>query len=821
MKSWLKKEGVISFLALSMVVGLFVFFCPSIMATLDKTKDPEVLLQERLQEAIVLYAGSPVAQVNNTETQVDSSNVEVVPYVKQGRVLVPLRFLAQNLQAKIDWAKATNTVTLTVDEKTVQFLPGDANIKINGQTVQLDIAPEIVNGRTFVPIRAISEAFGKKVFYDRGLIVIGEKENPFNRETEKSLLDTVVAKVNNLPTVNSYDNLKNLLANAEQNSDDSIVANEVMGTAPLESVQAPRRIGGTKNLEQAKSSSAEYSQTNVQVQGVDEADLVKTDGEYLYQVNKQRVLITKAYPATEMKVVATLTFADSNYVPQEIYIDSKYLVVVGNNILNYVLHKEEKIAVWPPRKYQEAVKVFIYDIQDKNNITKLREVEIEGDYLSSRKMGPYLYFVTNCPTYLYHEGQVSYMAPLYRDTVINQDFNTVPYQEIRYIPPVTEANYLVIAGLNLEKQEEGVQLSTYLGAGEEIYVSQENLYVALQQDNRQPIVIMSSEQNSNRLSRPLLRTEKTLVYKFSLDKGRVTYLSKGEVPGTILNQFSMDEYNDYFRVATTIDGWFLGRNVSQNNVYVLDESMSMVGKVEGIAPGERIYSARFMGDRAYLVTFKDTDPFFVLDLKQPNSPRILGALKIPGYSDYLHPYDENHIIGIGKDTIEIADKNIPNFTGGSRAYYQGMKLAVFDVTDVAHPKEMFKEVIGDRGTDSELLRDHKALLFDREKELLAFPVRVMEVQGDKVTDNFPQYGQFTFQGAYVYKLNLQDGFSLRGKITHLTDEDFLKAGYHSFNSEKEIKRILYIKDVLYTVSDRMLKANGLVGLEERNALPLQ
>lgn len=154
------------------------------------------------------------------------------------------------------------------------------------------------------------------------------------------------------------------------------------------------------------------------------------------------------------------------------------------------------------------------------------------------------------------------------------------------------------------------------------------------------------------------------------------------------------------------------------NVYILDEALKVAGRIEDIAPGERIYSVRFMGDRAYMVTFKQVDPLFAIDLKDPKAPKILGALNIPGYSDYLHPYDGNHIIGFGKDTVEK----------GSMAYYQGMKPAVFDVSDVAHPKEKFKEIIGGRGTESELLHNHKALLFDREKNLLAFPVTVMETE---------------------------------------------------------------------------------------------
>ncbi len=208
-------------------------------------------------------------------------------------------------------------------------------------------------------------------------------------------------------------------------------------------------------------------------------------------------------------------------------------------------------------------------------------------------------------------------------------------------------------------------------------------------------------------------------------------------------------------------------------------------------------------------------------MKDPAKPKILGALKIPGYSDYLQPYDENHLIGFGKDTVELSSKGV-NGTDTPAAFYQGMKIALFDVTDVNHPKELYKESIGDRGTDSELLHYHKALLFDKEKNLLSFPVQVMQIDPNESSPQagrFPQNGKFAFQGAYVYNLDLAKGFQLKGKITHITQEELQKSGQQYFG-DHHVLRIMYIGNTLYTVSLGTVKANDLSTLEDKNTLQI-
>jgi uncharacterized secreted protein with C-terminal beta-propeller domain len=173
-----------------------------------------------------------------------------------------------------------------------------------------------------------------------------------------------------------------------------------------------------------------------------------------------------------------------------------------------------------------------------------------------------------------------------------------------------------------------------------------------------------------------LGQDSTVIQKIAISNGVLTYKSKGEVTGSLLDQFSLDEFDGNLRLATTIEVW-ANQRVQYNNVYVLDSEMKTIGTLEKIAKDERIYSTRFIGDKLYMVTFRNVDPFFVISLSNPAEPKVLGYLKIPGFSNYLHPYDETHVIGIGKETMD-------NEFGGVTT--KGVKIALFDVTDVANPK---------------------------------------------------------------------------------------------------------------------------------------
>jgi uncharacterized secreted protein with C-terminal beta-propeller domain len=591
--------------------------------------------------------------------------------------------------------------------------------------------------------------------------------------------------------------------------------------------------GGMDMLESApeaaasnEAKSTSYSDTNIQVAGVDEADIIKTDGKYIYVMANNSLYLAEAYPAESARILAHVAIPGFN--PQELYIGEDRLMVFGTTYYSFdepnktgepgfpvtIEPHIEKSEIMPYPIQANLVSIKLFDIKDRSEPKLLKTVDIEGSYLTSRKIGSDVYFVINSyPNFVSPEPMAIDIIPMYQETIGDTEpsRNLEPiakYDEIGYIPPQQASNFITVASLSISDPDREMGKTVIAGSGENVFASLGNLYIA-----------QTSWPMFDNIGEPIGdNVQTTVITKFSLSGGEVNYVATGEVKGHILNQFAMDEYDGHFRIATTISGYVDNRDTSTNNIYVLDDVLKATGALEDVAPGESIYAVRFMGKRAYMVTFLHVDPLFVIDLSQPEDPKILGKLKIPGYSDYLHPYDETHLIGIGKEVDPSIDADLVHTENA--IYYtaiQGVKLALFDVSDVANPIEVYKEVIGDRGTESLASHNHKAFLFDKEKELLVIPITLAELKPDQPKN---MQGEYVFQGAYVYNLTLENGFNLNGRVTHYdTNEPFQKSGEYFYGGQSNITRSIYIENVLYTLSQSRLQLNDLTSLETLEVLP--
>jgi inhibitor of cysteine peptidase len=547
-----------------------------------------------IEASIVLYVGSPMAYVGGVQTQIDPGNIEVTPVIIDNVEMVPIRFIAESLGGVVGWDQKTLTATIILGDKSYHFTQGSDKMTAGQSRLDLGAKVQSYKGRTFVPLDTFVEVLGKKAFYDRGLIIISDEENIFDPAKDKEIISGWIRKLSYLPVVESYDKLVGLLEEGRgmggdivKKMDENVILMEMPDMAVTqESVRANEALpsqaktSASDGLQVVESESItgserdDYSTTNVQIQGVDEGDIVKTDGNYIYQVNRERVVITKVDAPESMKVVSTLAFTEKNLDPQELYLHDQRLIVIGSSRAYFpvrIMKDEVQLEIYPaPRYSQESVKVLIYDMSDREDLKLLREVELEGRYVSSRKVGPALYMIAN-DQLSYHRIQNNEMniTPSYRDTALKEDYINIGYDSIRYFPSTVYNNYMIVAGIDVERNETA-NVSAYLGAGQNIYASTENLYVAVS--------------DYSRVTGKSAREEITQLYKFAMKDAQLTYLCKGEVPGTILNQFSMDEQGNTFRIATTKGNiWATDERISKNALYVLDSMLSITGRVEDMA----------------------------------------------------------------------------------------------------------------------------------------------------------------------------------------------------------------------------------------------
>ena len=665
---------------------------------------------------------------------------------------------------------------------------------------------------------------------------------------------------NEIKKISSQEELKSILEASSSISGNFYGGNSLVRDMAMDDVMIESAVSDgapTLGSPEAKSyapSGTDYSTTNVQVANVDEPDYLKNDSKYVYIVSRNTLTIIDAHPAEDAKIILKIALdIESQYI-QNMFLNEDRLVIFYNG------QSDDEIIpqfdFMPRRSYSSVTHALIVDVSDKENPTILKDYSIDGHFSDARMIGNYAYFVTN--NYINHQHP--------RLPIILEDSIRIMTPDAFYFDNIEEfSNFNTLTVIDIFGDT--INSETYLmGHTGAFYVSEDNFYLTYQQympnsfyensaQNRFFEVIVPllpnkiqneinliqndsslssstqwmriselmqesyNEMNKNEKEKLFEKiknalneydvkiqedTRKTIIHKISIDGEKIQYVAKGEVPGRLLNQFSMDQSGDRFRVATTTEIYTqYDGTIRSNAVYVLDENLEVVGELEEIAPEESIFSARFMDDRLYLVTFQQIDPFFVIDLSS-DTPKILGELKIPGFSNYLHPYDEEHVIGVGRDTKEMDN---------GRVQQLGIKIALFNVADVKNPKVADDIIIGDSSTHSEALYNHKAFFFDKTRSVISIPISG-DVKGLENTSSkmfAPEYNRWS--GFYVLDLDTSNGFETKGTITHSDDD----SRYYGMNNA----RTFYIDDVLYTASQGYLKMNSFDDLNEINSIKLE
>ena len=747
--------------------------------------------------------------------------LDTKPVIENNRTLVPLRGVFEKLGATVDWNKETGQAI--VKNKSIEVLlePDNQAVLVNGQVHFLDASSRIQDERTLVPVRFVAETLGHKVTW-----------NGVSNRVDISTKATVVPVTEDkLPTLGSsaaftqllhYNNVLNSYINRSYLSKGTVASVPPVAPAPVSAAKPTTDTSAGQpsySLTPTKASE-DFSGTNNQTVGVDEGDIIKTNGKNIFSLNQNSVHIINPNPI-KPEILSTIDVPNQRGYVSDIYVESNRLVLIGTSYVMYGYPKDLVTALGPdfaPAYSTNNTFVLVYDITNPAKPVLSKDMDFEGSYVSSRLIQDKLYLISSKslnywgigPMYptIVPTGKMVTTMPVYSgpsnptglsdveykkqlEAIYDYQFKpkyannitgkvtVVDYNNIHYFPNYITPNYMLTIGIDLAS--DAVDVKPYLGSAEIVYASEDNLYLSFTKYEY-------ATQYNSLLYVPNYN-KATVIYKFKLENGQINYEARGSAPGSALNQFSLDEFNGNLRIATTTGEMWNEANISKNNVYILNSKLQEVGKLTDLAPGERIYSTRFAGNRIYMVTYKQVDPFFVIDASVPTAPKVLGYLKVPGFSSYMHILDENHILGFGTDTVEK----------DGRVTTGGFKLSLFDVTNPTAPVEKSKEVIGVAGTYSELQNNHKALMISLDKGIMAFPITVAG-KTPYATD---------FAGAYVYNIS-KEAFSFRGTVTHQQAEPVLSNGdYKNYNYNYNINRLVYIGDYLYSLSQGKMEVTNL------------
>ncbi len=581
----------------------------------------------------------------------------------------------------------------------------------------------------------------------------------------------------------------------------------------------------------------EYSTTNTQIATVDEADYVKNDSGTIYVLAADGLHVIDAWPAAETREVAKLVLPGE---PRRLFLEQNRLVVYSRMQATTASSAGRGAGSTNPsdqgctygydcRFTSEGghTLAVVYDVSTPAAPQELVRYEFSGGYVASRRVGSFVYTILHdvgapqipgldytLPSDSYAAMEQAYAARMAaNDELIDKtnDAFFLPWTQMTVAADGTVrasadcGQALVSAGaagmsfvslqsFDLTTLTTPTRTVVASNPGY-VYASPEALYLAV--DNAPEPTDQYGYSGYGR------RAADSTIHKFRLQGVETRYIGSSVLPGHILNQFAMDENLGVLRVASTA-GWVPSPNVVSYITTIGETAgaFKRIGQLGGIAPDEDIRSVRFDNDRGFVVTFKKTDPLFVFDLSTPAEPKMLGELKIPGFSTYMHRLDANHLLAIGYD----ADDQ------GSYAYFNGIQIQIFDVTDLANPSLLWKKVIGTRGSNSEALTNHLAFNYFAPKKMLALPITICEGGGNGTFGD-----KLTFAGLMAFDVSLETGITEHGRLPFLdvaTVSSTSNCNQWWTSASSLVKRSIFMDDWIYALSDEQLRVASLADMAQ-------
>jgi uncharacterized secreted protein with C-terminal beta-propeller domain len=575
----------------------------------------------------------------------------------------------------------------------------------------------------------------------------------------------------------------------------------------------------SSSLKQKSMANDDFSKTNNQYVNVDEADFVKTNGEYIV-ISKGPEL--KIMSIETNKIIHSITKTKNSIISGIFMNKNKVIILYTETKTTKKVTSNFEII----RNYDTNTKIEIYKLEN-NKLEILKNFSISGSYTDARLINDNLIVhsidsIHNKRYPIFYSDNIKtnfdriMMSPNFKNL---QNFNnflilnteTFDKKTESYVLDTysniyfTENSILIVSSKNYKTVEREI-LKKYIQAElitqklipNKEYTDKEYIEELQKILNNETNNLNSMYDLKNLIKDKNIKNElrnkyaKNNLLKISIKNSEFKKIGTFEFNGTLLNQFSIDENSkNEIRIATTKNLYVDGTQILTNNVYIYNKELELIGSLENLAKGEKIYSTRFMGDKLYMVTFKQVDPLFIIDLSNSKNPKVIGKLKIPGFSEYLQMWDTNILIGIGKST-RIAWKN--------RVITNGVKLSLFDISDSNKLNELDNYIFEGRYTNSISSYEHKSVLINKEKNLIVFPV-----------NNQLKNGYLEKNAAQIFKINKNNTLNYLGQITHESKKLSKKYNYYNNN---DIKRILFIKDNLYTISNSKIMVSNLKTLKK-------
>ncbi|MCL1912606.1 MAG: beta-propeller domain-containing protein [Eubacteriaceae bacterium] len=490
--------------------------------------------------------------------------------------------------------------------------------------------------------------------------------------------------------------------------------------------------------------SSDFSETNVQVQGVDEADIIKTDGKYIYMITDGELVIASAR-GKDSKVVSKVKayLANESSYPVEMFLsEGKLVLFLAEH--NWVAYPSNPLAREKADWTGSRTMVAIFDVSDPAKPTEISRTGQDGTYLTSRMLGGNVYLATT--HFIYGQPNLSNPSTFVPNLYIEDSSREAMKADCIVIPEIpTSTAYIVLTSMDGQTGKH-IDKKSLLGYTSTVFMSHGSLVVA-QSVSEQKLVEESFE-TPYKIEHHANVTNTHFV-RFALDEGKLELAGEFVAPGELLNQFSFDEHNGYFRFVTTVYSHEFKTytdeahgfqnyeyiDTSQTNaLYTYDLDGNLVGSITGLAEDERVYSVRFSGDVGYFVTFRQVDPLFAVDLSDPKNPKVLSELKIPGFSQYLHVFGDGLLFGLGMEADPLTGRT------------NGMKLSMFDVSDPFDIWEKHKLAVD--ASYSQALYNHKAILIMVERGIIAFPAGNGYVVYEYTTYGFEKKAEMDVSNAY-------------------------------------------------------------------------